>query len=153
MIRTPAGLALIPALALLFVCGDLCAAETDRDALERLEHEFNAAVLARDAAALDRLLDDDYVTGGIRVLGKSDQIELITASIPPKTQTIDSMDVRLHGDTAVVTGLATAGWATPAGAGTRTFRWVNVWIRGDEGWRAVYGQTTDVSLSSSKDGC
>ena len=64
--------------------------------------------------------------------------------IPPKTQSLDSMSVRLYGDTAVVTGFATADWISPAGVERKSFNWVNVWVQGKNGWQVVYSQSTIV---------
>ncbi len=112
--------------------------------IESLEHEFNAALLARDAATLDRLLDDAYEDGRDRTFSKPEVLKEIEANIPPKTSTIDELSVRVSGDTAYATGLTTMSWLSPAGAETRIVRWVHVWEHGEDGWRVVYGQSTTV---------
>ncbi|MBC8426543.1 nuclear transport factor 2 family protein [bacterium] len=162
MSRTPVSITLILLMTALLPSGDIGAstvssgstnAEATRESIEQLEHRFNEAILSQDRAALKRLLSDDYTSGGSQVLTKSELIDQIVTVIPPKTQTIDSMSVKLYGDTAVVTGLATAEWLSPEGAGTKSFRWVNVWVHGMNGWRIVFGQSTIVALDSSMDGC
>ena len=162
MSRTPVSITLILLMTALLPSGDIGAstvssgstnAEATRESIEQLEHRFNEAILSQDRAALKRLLSDDYTSGGSQVLTKSELIDQIVTVIPPKTQTIDSMSVKLYGDTAVVTGLATAEWLSPEGAGTKSFRWVNVWVHGMNGWRIVFGQSTIVALDSSRDGC
>ncbi len=148
MIRKPASVTLILLMTILFMCDDVKAstdsaksgiAEATRETIEQLEHELNGAILSRDKAALNRLLAHDFTSGGNRILMKTEHIDMIVSVIPPKTQTIDSMSVRLYEDTAVVTGLATGEWLSPAGAEKKSFRWVNVWVRGTSGWRTVLG--------------
>ena len=126
------------------------AAETSRETIEKLEHEFNQAILGRDEAALRRFLSDDCTTGGTMALAKSEYIDQIVTNAPPKRQTLDSISIKLYGNTAVVTGLATAEWVSPAGAWADSLRRVHVWVNGENGWQVVYLQSTVVL---SGDGC
>lgn len=162
MSRIPANITLTLMTIALLSSGDIKAsaessesgaADATRETIEQLEHEINAAILGRDEAALNRLYSDDYTSGGARILTKTEHIDLMVANIPLKTQTIDSMSVKLYGDAAVVTGLATSEWLSPEGAGTKSFRWVNVWIHGKSGWQVVNSHSTIVALDSSEQGC
>lgn len=159
MSRFPTRVTMILAITALFIGGDVEAspesesAKATSEAFEQLTHEFNDAILGLDEAALVRLLADDCTTGGDVILTKSQFIDQIMTTIPPKAQTLEAMSVKVYGDTAIVTGLADAVWVSPAGAGSDRFRWVNVWFHGDNGWQIVYIQTTKVGLFSSEDGC
>lgn len=161
MSRKPANAALIFVITALFMCSDIMAAtvgsdseiaESTRETLEQLEYELNHAILSKDKAALDRFLSDDCTTGGNVVLSKSEHIDQIMTTSPPKSQTLDSISVKIYGDTAVVTGLATAEMLSPAGAWSDTIRRVNVWVHGENGWQVVYIQSTKVGLFPA-DGC
>ncbi len=162
MIRKPASVTLILLITVLLLCDDVEAstnssesgtAGATRETIKQLEHELNDAILSRDKAALNRLLADDYTVGGNRILTKTEHIDMIVSVIPPKSQTIDSMSVRLYEGTAVVTGIASAEWLSPAGAESKTFRWVNVWVHGKSGWQVVYSQSTTMAIDSSQSDC
>jgi len=161
MSRTPTIVTLITVMIALLSYGDIEAstdssdheiAAATRETIAQHEHEFNDAILDRDEAALNRLLADDYTSGGNWTRTKTEHIDQIVTTIPPKTQTIDSMSMRLYGDTAIVTGLVTADLLSPEGAETKTFRRVNVWVRGANGWQIVY-QSTVVVFDSSMSDC
>lgn len=145
MNRTPAAVPQLLLTIALLACAPPASAsgggDAIRETIERLEHDLNAAVLTRDRVALERFFADDYTTGGVQVLAKAEQIDRIVSALPPKARTIDEMSVRLYGDTAVVTGLTTVEWLSPEGAGKETSRWVNVWVRGERGWRVVHGES------------
>jgi ketosteroid isomerase-like protein len=151
--RTKGAALLLTAIAILSHGSPAAAADGPaRDAVMQLEREFNDAVLSRDEAALDRLLADDFSSGGQEVFDKRERIERIVSGIPPKAVKVDEMSVRLYGDSAVATGLTTSEWLSPEGAGTRTHRWSNVWVRGESGWRIVHSVSTEVMLGSGE-GC
>ena len=149
MTRTPATISLVLLLSALFLCGDVNAVIEDSesgvvDTVEELVHQLNSAILSQDQATLDKLIAADFTSGGTEILAKREYIEQMMTTIPPKAQLIDSMSVKLYGDTAVVTGLATAHWVSPAGAKTSSVNWVNVWVRGENGWQVVHSQVTNV---------
>jgi len=151
MNRTPAIFSLILLMTALVVCDDLEAAtassesgnaEATRESVEQLVRQFNDAILNQDQAALNGFISSDFASGGDRILTKPEYVDQIVTNAPPKTQSIDSMSVTLYGDTAVVTGIATAEWVSPARIEMKSFRWVNVWHLGENGWQVVYSQST-----------
>jgi len=154
MSRKTASITLILAITALLFSDDIKAATATQEIIEQLENELNAAIMDQDEAALNRLLAAEYTTDGIQTLTKSEQISQIMSSIPPRTQTIDSMSVKLHGDTAVVSGVETAEWLNPAGMRSNSYSWVNVWVHGENGWQVVFSQSVNVGPPGmSGDGC
>lgn len=157
MKRIPLNITLILAISALLIwedakaAGEGGAADTTRETIEQLENEFHKAILDQDKATLNRLLSDDCTTGNDQVLTKTQHIDQIMNTNPPKSHTLDSISVKLYGDTAVVTGLSTTEWPSPANRSMDKSRWVNVWAHGEHGWQVVYIQST--RLGWPDDGC
>src|SRR5215472_3684532 len=99
---------LIPLLALASLAGSRAQAQTDRDQILNVEEQFRVAKLKNDTATLGRVLADDCQS--INQYGakrdKAQVIELWTTFTIQKLTT-ESADVRITGDTAVVTGKQT----------------------------------------------
>lgn len=157
MTRTPISITLILAISALLIWEDAKAgteggtAESTRETIEQLEKEFHKAIMDQDKATLNRLLSNDCTTGDTQVLTKAQHIDQIMNTNPPKSQAHDSISVKLYGDSAVVTGLSTTEWPSPANMSIEKSRWVNVWVHGEHGWQVVYIQSTRVGWPA--DGC
>ena len=112
--------------------------ESEVSALE--EQRFKAMVAA-DLPALDRLLADKlvYTHSGGNVDTKASLVESIRTR--RQYQKIDrtNEEVRLHGDTAVVTGQARIELSPPR---TLNLRYTDVWVKGPAGWQMVAWQST-----------
>ena len=103
----------------------------DGKTVAALDTEYQAAVLARDIATMDRILADDFVlvAGKGRIYTKGDLLnEARTTDRIYEHQEDTNQEVRLWGDTAVVTALLWAKARTKAnhsttssGLVTRTF--------------------------------
>lgn len=116
---------------------------TCRDNVAALDTEFQAAVKANDAAAVARLLPDDYIlvssTGEVQT--KADLVNDARAKTHLYSHQEDShQTVRMWGDTAVLTALL---WAEGTKAG-RHFN-VKLWFSDTyactpRGWRYVFAQ-------------
>ena len=114
--------------------------------VRRLEDERVEAMLARDAAALRRLLADDltYTHSTGRTQTKAEFIRQYTETDERYTR-FDRSDVKIraYGDSAVVTG--TAKMALQGGAaGERSFeiRFIDVWARRSGRWQMVAWHST-----------
>jgi ketosteroid isomerase-like protein len=113
------------------------ASENATQVITNLEHEWVTAILEKDTAAIDRLLADDFSgTTNDQTYSKEEAIA------DAKTGTheslgLDSIDVRVFGDTAVVT----MGQNEKSSHDTEDFsgryRFTNVWVRTNGVWRAV----------------
>jgi hypothetical protein len=107
-----------------------------------LEDERFRAMVAADAAALGRLLSDQmvYTHSNASVDSKASLIESIQTRRPYQKIESPEREVRLFGDTAVVSGQARID------LGTRILnaRYTDVWVKGAEGWQMVAWQSTPI---------
>ena len=117
----------------------------DEKTVAALDTEYQAAVLEHDIAAMDRILADDFVlvTGKGRIYTKGDLLnEASTTDIIYEHQEDTNQEVRLWGDTAVVTALL---WAkgTDKGEPFDYKLWFSdTYVRNSSGWRYVFGQAS-----------
>jgi ketosteroid isomerase-like protein len=128
--------------------GRCASPEEDKAAVAALDTEYQAAVKANDAAAMDRILADDFVlvTGVGKGFNKADllnsarskEVSYERQEEIPQTQT-----VRVWGDTAVVTALL---WVKGKREGGEPFDYrlwfSDTYARTPAGWRYVFGQAT-----------
>jgi uncharacterized protein (TIGR02246 family) len=117
----------------------------DEQAVAALDTQYQAAVAKNDAAAMDRILADDFVlvTGKGKVFTKADLLnEARSGKTVYEKQEDSSQKVRVWGDTAVVTALL---WekGTEDGKPFDYRLWFSdtyVWT--PSGWRYVFGQAS-----------
>jgi ketosteroid isomerase-like protein len=110
-------------------------------------NEWDDALYRNDLEALTLILADDFLTiqvarNGVAVVEKEPQLELLRRggdARPRQRRKLDRVRVRMHGDTAILTAVATYGEA-PA----QTTRSVitEVWARTDGKWRLMHFQPT-----------
>ena len=107
-----------------------------------LEDERFRAMVSADEAALQRLLSDQlvYTHSNASVDSKASLIESIRTRRPYQKIESPEREVRLFGDTAVVSGQARID------LGTRTLnaRYTDVWVKGKDGWQIVAWQSTPI---------
>lgn len=109
--------------------------------ISALEEQRFQAQVAGDLAALDRLLSDQlvYTHSSASVDTKASFVESIKTRRPYQTVERSGEEVRLHGDTAVVTGQA----RIELNGGNRlNLRYTDVWVKGPNGWQMVAWQST-----------
>ncbi len=113
--------------------------------VEKLERELFAAYQQRDGAALDRILDDDYIF--IAPNGQMRAKEAVRNFTGPRYQRleVDDIRVRLYGETAVLTAQVTLQGQSPADGVTGVYRNTRVYVRQRGKWRAVSGHSTRVA--------
>lgn len=111
-----------------------------------LDDAYQAAVKRNDAAAMDRILTDDFVlvTGRGKIFGKAD---LLTEARQAKTtyehQEDSQKTVRLVGkDTAVVTALLWVKGATGGETFDYTLWFSDIYVRTPTGWRYAFAQAS-----------
>ncbi len=109
--------------------------------LRALETTWMQAIRNRDIATLDRLLAKDFVHVTYRGQMLS-RAEALRGSVAPPDvgQTLSDEQVRVHGDTGIVTGLNTI--TTAEGAVVMRLRFIDVFVRIDGRWQAVSAQET-----------
>ena len=112
--------------------------------LRKLESQWQDALMHRDAAMLDRLMDDEYTL--ITVTGEVVNKAKVLAEIESINATADvrntEVNVRVYGEVAVVTGLVLiTGKFNDKDVSTRS-RYTKVYLRRRGQWRVVAAQAT-----------
>jgi ketosteroid isomerase-like protein len=141
---------ILTAAAALALAGTLTAAAAPGDPkaiVAALDTQYQAAVKANGAAAMDRILADDFVlvTGRGQAFTKRDLLEDArdkTTIYEHQEEEAGSQTVRVWGDTAVVTALL---WikGTRAGAPIDYKLWFSdTYVRTKGGWRYAFGQAS-----------
>src|SRR5947207_318662 len=125
-----------------FAIGALAAAQaafaTDADTVAVLDIEYQAAVARNDAAAMARILADDFVlvTGKGRTFSKQDLLaEARDASASYERQEASQRKVRVWGDTVVVTALLWAKGSQGGKAFDYKLWFSDTYVRTPAGWR------------------
>ena len=109
--------------------------------ISALEDQRFRAQVGGDVDALERLLSDQlvYTHSSASVDTKASFIESIRTRRPYQNVERSGEEVRLHGDTAVVTGQARIDLN---GGRQLNLRYTDVWVKGADGWRMVAWQST-----------
>ena len=110
-----------------------------------MEIEWGNAFLRRDIAALDRFMADQYILtdplGNVR--DKTESLAAIeTSEVRFESTESDNVNVRINGDTAVVTGRSTfrgryKGWSVAG-----QYQYTDVLVKRRGSWRAVGSHIT-----------
>jgi ketosteroid isomerase-like protein len=125
--------------------------ESTEDEIRRTESEWGDAFQRRDMETLDRLMADDYILtdplGHVRTKAESlaaiERNEVFFES----TQS-DNVNVRINGDTAVVTGRSTfrgryKGWSMAG-----QYQYTDVLVKRSGSWQAVGSHITAVGVGA-----
>jgi ketosteroid isomerase-like protein len=141
-------------LLALLACSSTPASQAQRPAdsavgskIAALENLWNLATQAKDANALDRILDDTFVnvTSEGRLLTKAEVLADVKASSNRFVTTSESMIVRLHGDTAVVTGIRKTTGLVRGRPFARQDRFVDTWLYRNDSWVSIAGLATPIA--------
>jgi ketosteroid isomerase-like protein len=132
----------------------------DEHQLVKLVHEWAEATLKHDASAGKRFKHDDWVLTdpeGNVWTKEQEAHNLGSGNFKFDSLKIDDVKVRIHGDTAVVTGSASVSLQIPSKATASQvahlrgqsaggqFRFTDVFVRAGEGWQALASQITAVA--------
>jgi ketosteroid isomerase-like protein len=129
----------------LLIAAALLAAPPPRPAaadarLRAVEHEWITAAVHRDRATLDRLLADNFIDISYRGQRRTKADVLDAQAAPPGSrQTLSDLQVRVYGETGIVTGVNTVSIGKQAPV---RIRFTDVFVRAGNGWRAVSAQET-----------
>jgi ketosteroid isomerase-like protein len=135
----------LPVIVLLLGLGAVSRMTDDRQIVEALDVEYQAAVKQGDVATMDRILADDFVlvTGRGRVYTKQELLaEARAGTVTYEHQEDTSRTVRVWGNTAVITALL---WEKGTNNGTPfDYRlWFSdTYVKTGDGWRYVFGQSS-----------
>jgi ketosteroid isomerase-like protein len=107
-----------------------------------LEEDWTRALVRRDGATFDRLLDDNFVyTENDQVMTKPELIRaVVSGSDTVESATNEEMRAYVHGNTAVVTGWLVMRGRGPSGAFDRRFRYTDTWLYRGGQWRVIAAQ-------------
>jgi ketosteroid isomerase-like protein len=121
------------------------ASDRDIQEVERLERSFGEAITRADAAALDRLLADDFVGTNplARVLDKKQTMaELASPDYELESLVNEDIQVRLFRDVAVATARGIAKGRYKGQDASGQFRYTRIWVKRARRWQAVAAQAT-----------
>jgi ketosteroid isomerase-like protein len=112
-----------------------------RHEIDQLELTWRDAILHRNAAVMESLLADDYISITANgTLQSKDQTLANLRSGVVRFASIDFSDrkVRFYGQTALVTSRAEVSGSTPEGDISGSFRYTRVYVRDESGhWKIV----------------
>jgi ketosteroid isomerase-like protein len=119
-----------------------------QEELLTFEREFTQAVARNDVAAIGRFVADDWmiVDADGRVIDRSRFLNVIeSGTLSHESMESTDVVVRLHGDTAVVTGITTSTGRFMGQGFTTRERATDVLARLNGRWRCVFSQLTRVA--------
>jgi len=121
-------------------------AQSDRAALIHLEHVWQQAALAGNNKALEKILDARFMDTSWRNKLRT-KAEMLSASSAPRNRSakLSDLQVRLFGNTAIVTGMNTVrgtdnSWRV-------SIRFTDVFLKKHGRWRAIGAQESLVKAS------
>ena len=117
------------------------------DEIKQLEQQRNEAILKGDTATLDKLTSDDYTntTAQGKIEKKADIMDgFKSGKIKFDSRELSNLDVRVYGNTAVVTGQVNQK-STNNGADTSgQNRFTRVYVKQNGRWVSVANQATAI---------
>ena len=124
-----------------------CLAQTKPADIENLDKTWSTAILAKDSATLDRLLDNDLVYA--HASGAVDSKQEYLDKIKSGRQLYKSFEqrkvsVRMHGDAAVTQSWARVTGVNPQGVFDDKIMLLHVWMKKNGAWRLIAHQTARV---------
>ena len=110
-----------------------------------LEKQRNQAIISGDAAALERMTSDDYtfitLRGELRT--KAEIVQgFKTGSFHYESRQISDLDVRVYGNSAVVTGRSVQKGSENGKDYSGDYRFTRVYVKQGGRWQTVALQTT-----------
>jgi ketosteroid isomerase-like protein len=112
-----------------------------RHEIDHMEESWRTAMLAKDGAALDNLLSDDYtgITAEGAIQTKDQAVGNLKSGSIKITNLVNSdRKVRIYGSTAVVTSLAEISGTRDGHELTGRYRYTRVYVRNLQGqWKIV----------------
>lgn len=133
------------AIAIL-ICPTVLAQE-DEQAIRKLESRLNLAVVEGDVATFDELFADDFTHGSQSGRFRT-KAEWMKGKQQGESAYVDfdseNLQIRVTGETAVVTGVSTLKWEERGHVESGRFRFLRIWAKRDARWQAIAFQSTEV---------
>jgi ketosteroid isomerase-like protein len=120
-------------------------AADDRSIVTGLDTRYQVAVKENDAAAMDRILADDFalVTGSGKIYSKADLLaEARSGRVHYELQDDTDQTVRIWGDTAVITARLSEKGTDDGKPFDKMVWFSDTYVRSPSGWRYVFGQAS-----------
>ncbi len=120
--------------------------------LTRLDAAMQKAVVDIDTKAFAGFLTDDYklVVSTSRVAGKAEVVaELEEAGTHLTTNASSNLDVRVHGDTAIVIADLHQAGQVRGKPVDYWVRYTDTWVRVGDSWRCISGHATRLATPAS----
>jgi uncharacterized protein (TIGR03067 family) len=142
------------AVLMLAACGRALGDQaSDERELTQLIKDLNVAVVKADLAFLERILHEDYVHHRMRGTAEN-RAEYLenrkTGRVDFDVLASEEIRVRVFGDTAIVTGRATAKGKDQHGTIDDQRLWTRVFLRRDGRWQLIHYQGTPVQIASAR---
>jgi hypothetical protein len=117
------------------------------EGIKRLEVERNKALVAGDVAALDRLYSDDYTSAvGSTFRNKPEVLaDLKSGALKLEASSNDETNVRVYGNTAVVTGKSTAKVHDRGADTSGQAYFTRVYVNQNGRWRIVANHSSRIT--------
>ena len=120
------------------------------DELIRLAHDWDRAMIENDAEAIGRYMADDWTIVGSdgNVGDKASFLALVkSGALTHDVMTSEDIDVRVYGDTAVVTARGVSGGKYQGQAFREVERSSSVFVRQEGQWRCVLTHLSRIAPS------
>jgi ketosteroid isomerase-like protein len=127
------------------------ATATDRAALLAADRTFFATLVSGDAAAVEKLLAEDFVIVSVQDGSSNTGADLVAAIegglvFPAVTDYPDEAVVRVVGVIGIVVGRTAMSFTGADGAPFEAgSRYTHVYVRAEDGWRLLSAQGTEIS--------
>ena len=115
-----------------------------------LNRQWMESYVRRDIGFLERHLSEDYVSTfpDGTVLDKQGEIELLkSGAVAMSEMTPSEMNVRIYGETAVITGQSTIKAIVKGEEVSGEYRFTDIWVRQHDHWQAVASQVTRIAAA------
>ena len=122
--------------------------EGDKEAILKVDEERNQALQKNDIATLDRIYSDDLVysnTSGILLTKEQHLSDLKKRTLNFKSFKHDDVQVTVHGDTGILTGISTSAVDYQGSVSSSPRRFLNIFSKKDGRWICVAHFETAIS--------
>lgn len=135
------------ALLLIASIAALAAPNADRDAVARIDRDYQAAVKRNDAEAMKKIMHPDFqlVLGDGRRFGRDDLLDdarLRRFTYELQDEEPGSQSVMVWGDTAIVTAKLLMKGSIEGKPFDRVLWFSDTYVRTDRGWKYYFGQAS-----------
>jgi len=122
--------------------------QTVENRLKEMEKERAEALMKGDAGFFDRTTADDYtmITSSGQLRDKARAMgDLKSGAVKFQSADVDELEVRVYGDTAVVTGRHTQKAQSAGNDISGQYRFTRVYVKQKGQWKAVAYQATRIN--------